>query len=114
MEVLNRFFIFKIIFFVNKFLMIGAAGQGQFFIDFLTYLNNESPVFITKDYFEQDFQNTFKENFTASFITYSTDKEGKELARYVHKLFRWGDLTVLVFVGDGHHKLLHFLINKAL
>ena len=65
MEVLG-FFIFQILF--VTFGMIGAGGQEQFFIDFLTYHNNESPVFITKDYFEQDFHYTFKENFTASFI----------------------------------------------
>ena len=111
MEVL-RFLIFQIVLFVNKFGMIGAGGEEQFFIDFLTYLNNESPVFITKDYFEQDFHNTFKENFTASFITYSTDKEAREVARCVNKLFRLGDLTVLVFVGYGHHKLLDCLMNN--
>ena len=89
MEVL-RFFIFQIVLFVNKFGMIGAGGQEQFFIDFLTYLNNnESPVFITKDYFEQDFHTTFKENFTASFIRYSTDNEARDVARYVQSFSVW-------------------------
>ena len=97
------------IIFVTKFWE--TEGQELFFTDFLKSFNNENPVFISRDEFEEDFRITNMENSATALIRYTTNEDEEEVAGHLQKLLLLGDLTMLVFIDNGHHKLLDLLIN---
>ena len=86
-------------------------GQELFFTDFLKMFNNESPVFISTDQHDQDF-NEENKIFNTDLIRYTTHKEEEQVAHHLQKLHLSGDLTMAVFLDKGHQKLLDLLINN--
>ena len=88
-----------------------VEGHILFFVDFLKCFNNENPVFISTDGSDQDFVNQTKIS-TTYLIRYTINKDEEQLADHLHKLHLSGDLTMAVFLDNGHHKLLNLLINE--
>ena len=97
-----------VIVFVNIFQK--TEGNKNFFTDFLKFFNIENPVFISTDELDQDLSNISKNSPTAS-IRYNTNKDEEEIAGRLQKLQLLGDLTAVVFIDNGHQKLLDLLIN---
>ena len=87
-----------------------TEGLEQFFTDVLKCFNIENPVFVSTDESDQDFTD-IAENSTTALIRYVTNKEEREVASHLSELYFLGDLTVVVFLDDGHRKLLDLLIN---
>ena len=85
-------------------------GLDLFFTDFLRCFNYENPVFITAYEFDQDLGNIQRIS-TATLIRYATDKDEQQVAQYLKRLHLLGDLTMVVFIDDGHHYLLDLLVN---
>ena len=88
-----------------------VEGQKLFFADFLKVFNYANPVFISTDEFDQDIANTNMNSMT-DLIRYTTDKEEEQVADHIQKLHLSDDLTMAVFIDNGHHKLLNLLINE--
>ena len=97
-----------IIIFVANFCKI--EGQQLFFTNFLNTFNYEDPLFISKDSFDLNLGNPNK-NLTRALIRYTTSTEEEQVSHHLHQLFLLGDLTMVVFIDNGHHKLLDLLIN---
>ena len=85
-------------------------GRLQFFADVLNCFNIENPVFITTDDLDRDFLD-IGENSTTALIRYVTNKEEREVAHHINELYFLGDLTMVVFLDNGHQKLLNLLIE---
>ena len=85
-------------------------GRLQFFADVLNCFNIENPVFITTDDLDRDFLD-IGENSTTALIRYVTNEEEKEVAHHINELYFLGDLTMVVFLDNGHKKLLNLLIE---
>ena len=96
------------IFFATNFWEI--EGMEDFFTDFMKCFSNENPVLISTDEFDLDFGNSNK-NSTTALIRYTTNKDEKQVADHLQKLQDLGDLTMAVFIDNGHQKLLDLLIN---
>ena len=97
------------IIFVNIFHEI--EGQEKFFTDFLKCFNIEESVFISTDEFDQELGNRTNNNSMTALIRYTTNKDEEEVADHLKKLHLLGDLTVAVFIDEGHQKLLDLLLN---
>ena len=95
------------IIFVNIFQE--AEGQEKLIADFLEYLNIENPVYIRTDEFDQDWSVSNK-TLTA-FIKYTPNKDEEQVADYLQQLQVLGDLTMAVFIDNGHQTLLDLMIN---
>ena len=100
--------ILLVIIFVTIFHEI--EGQDNFFTDFLKCLSIENAVFIGSDDFDQDLGDSSK-NSTTALIRYTTNKDEEQLADHLQKLHILGDLTMAVFIDNGHQKLLNLMIN---
>ena len=97
-----------IVLYVNNLWEI--EGQELFFADFIQCFNNENPVFIGTDDFDLEFHDKEKKYLTG-LIRYSTNKDEEQLGQHLKNLQLLGDLTMVVFVDNGHHQLLDILIN---
>ena len=85
-------------------------GNQSFFDDFLNHFDADDPLFICSDEFEQDI-GSINNKSTTGFVIYTKNKEEEQVLHQLHQLFLLGDLTMVVFIDDGHHKLLDQLIN---
>ena len=101
--------ILVLLIFVNHFLKI--KGQGLFFADFLKFIDDKYPIFITTDEFDQDLA-IANENSTTHVIRYNTYIDEEQIADHLQKLHLSGDLTTIVFIDGGHQKLLDLLTNN--
>ena len=88
----------------------GIEGNQSFFADFLKYFDSDNPIFICSDQFELDIA-TISINSTTGFVRYVLDKEEALVLHQLHEQFLLGDFTMVVFINDGHRKLLDQLIN---
>ena len=96
------------IFFATHFWEI--EGNELFFTDFMKCFNNENPVLISTDELDPDYSNSNRKSTTA-LIRYTTNKDEEQVADQLQKLQDLGDLTMAVFIDNGHQKLLDLLIN---
>ena len=90
--------------------LCNIKGQQLFYTDFLKTFNYENPLFISTDELDLNLGNPCK-NSARAFIRYTTNKDEKQVSHHLQQLFLLGDLTMVVFINDGHDKLLDLLIN---
>ena len=109
MGVIKGASILLFIIFVNMFNEI--EGKEKFFTDFLKCFNIEESVFISTDEFDQELGNATKTNSLTALIRYTTNKDEEEVADHLKELHLLGDLTMAVFIDEGHQKLLDLLVN---
>ena len=107
MEVGKRSCILIVIVFVANF---NEIEGHDFFTDFVKCFNIENPVFITTDALDQEFKQ-IRANATTTLIRYTTNKDEEEIANFLLKLHLIGEVTMTVFLDNGHQKLLNLLIN---
>ena len=88
-----------------------VGGKVCFFADVLRYFNIENPIVISRDELEEEFCITKMDYSTTSLIRYTTNKDEEEVYHDLQKVVHSGDLTMIVFLDNGHQKLLEFLIN---
>lgn len=86
-------------------------GKSQFYSDFINLLAFDSPVFITTDDLDQDFTSSDVEN-PSTIIKYTTNDEESQVSNYLQELFHSGELTIMVFLTEGHQLLLEYLANE--
>ena len=86
-------------------------GKSQFYSDFIDLLAFDSPVFITADDTDQDFSSSDVEN-PSTIIRYPTSDGEAKVANYLHELFLSGELSIVVFLSEGHQLLLEYLANE--
>ena len=107
MEVTKGAFILLGIISLTSFL--DAEGHHPFFKDFLTIFDFGNALFISND--EIDLVDTMSKNSTTALLRYSTNKEEEQVSNHLQQLFLSGDMTMAVFIDNGHQKLLDLLIN---
>ena len=84
-------------------------GQECFFTDFMEFLETASPVFISTNQFDEDLGNVVN-NDPINLIIYIPGEE-KEVALYLRELYLMGEVTIIVFLNEGHQNLLNLLMN---
>ena len=99
--------IWLVIIFVSIF--HGIEGQDKFFTDFLKSFTIENPVFISSDEFDQDFSHSYKN--ASALIKYTTNKDEEQVADHLQRLHNLSEMTTVVFIDNGHQKLLDLMIN---
>ena len=88
-----------------------VKGKDNFITDFLKWFDTASPVYISTDQFDEDFGH-IDLNTSVSFIRYRSSEEEEEVANYLHELNLLGDLTMVLFLNEGHQELLNILIKE--
>ena len=108
MEATKGAFILLVIIFVTSFWDV--EGHHPFFNDFLKRFDFGNALFISNDEFDLELDITNK-NSTTALLRYTTNKEEEQVSHHLQQLFLSGDMTMAVFIDNGHLKLLDLLIN---
>ena len=85
-------------------------GQELFFKHFLKTFNYENPVFIQTNDMDQDLSKI--DDDSIAILRYTTSKDEEQVAYHIQSLYNLSDITVVVFMDEGHTKLLDLLFNS--
>ena len=88
-----------------------TQGHNNFYEDFLKAFAIENSLFLSTDGFENSPSDITVNNVTA-FIQYTTNKEEREVANHIKKLHFWGKIAAVLFLDNGHGKLLKILMSE--
>ena len=91
-----------------------SANQGhvtQFCKDFLTAFAIDNSLFLSTGGFETSPSHVTLHN-VIGFMTYTPNKEDWEIAEQIKKLHFGGIITTVIFLDNGHGKLLKILMNE--
>ena len=86
-------------------------GQSQFHKDIMHCFRSDMPVFLSTSGFNDDLSSLNKDCPT-TYIKYIAGKEERQVANHINELYRFGHLSMLLFLDDGHNRLLDMLINE--
>ena len=99
-----------IMFSVTHFHQIkGHVSHEQFLTAFLKCFNTGSPVFISSDKSNENYDYDIIK--ARGLISYTINEEEEDLAQHLEELYFSGDLTMVLFLDAGHQKLLNILMN---
>lgn len=96
-----------------SFLIAHATKEHiNFYKEFLKSFAVRNPVLISTDRFENSLIDIAIDNYTSYFIKYTTNNEEWDVANLIMKLYYGGNITLVLFIDDGHQNLLKILNDE--